>query len=190
MHAVHGQPADLDILSNQQRSITLAVYFARLSGEGLFKVGASATPAVRLSALRQKHPSILMLGTMPGYRGREAAMHMLLRDYDAGNEFFREEGVAYQIICHAIETGLDWFPAEREVGPEWTVANDFRGRVVRAFGSETAFSEMLGIKIQSYRMMMNWAPSHRMWAALCLQEAKLNGTAPRWLCGPRLSLAA
>lgn len=168
----------------------MAVYFARLSGEGLFKVGASATPEVRMGALRQKHPSIVMIGTMPGYRGREAAMHLLLRDYAAGNEFFHADPVAYEIICHAIETGLDWFPAEREIGLGWVEKHDFRGRVARAFGSEAAFAEMLGIKLRSYQMMMSWAPSHRMWAALCLQEAKLNGTAPRWLCRPKLSLAA
>lgn len=87
------------------------VYFVQLGRRGLIKIGYSTDLNARVRALVSGHPSLRLIGSIPGTRLDEAAWHKQWQHLRSTGEWFRPHPTLVNAIGEAILAG-GWFGSE------------------------------------------------------------------------------
>lgn len=82
------------------------IYFIE-NGSGLIKIGFSADVETRIKSFRIGSPGLKLIGTMPGARGHERALHLLLAEYRVEGEWFQDNEHVRAAIKFAVANGVD-----------------------------------------------------------------------------------
>lgn len=154
------------------------VYFTSPENGGPIRIGCCSIPVgSRIKVLNTLLPEPLaVLGTISGYKVREAMILLRLRRQRVRGDWFRPTLELWKLIGEAAETGdLAGMPPEPNPWP--TVAQSLQGLAALGCGID-AVTSLLGVRAKLGRCPQSWGDGYRSPASL---QALHLGISSGWL---------